>query len=79
MQLIVLQKMLCVQRNHHHVLEHVVTEININLKYDPKTTKKIKIKVGINSYLYKYFPLFTFFYFAFYFTNLPHWVVMHWW
>ncbi|KAE9526593.1 hypothetical protein AGLY_013241 [Aphis glycines] len=37
MQSIVLQKMLCVQKNHHHVLEHVVIETNTSLKYDPKT------------------------------------------
>jgi len=43
MQSIVLQKMLCVQRNHHRVLEHVVIELNINLKYDPMTVNKIFI------------------------------------
>lgn len=43
MQSIVLQKMLCVQRNHHHDLEHVVIEINTSLKYDPTTVNKILI------------------------------------
>lgn len=41
MQSIVLQKKLCVQRNHHRDLEHVAVELNTNLKYDPMTENKI--------------------------------------
>lgn len=46
MQSIVLQKKLYEQKNHHHVLEHVVVELNIGLKYDPMPVNKIFININ---------------------------------